>query len=104
MTFEARCAAARGRPHRPRTTAPGRLPGNIDGADGAAEKNMANKDQAEGEAKRTGGKIQEKAGEITGDRETQAEGQKHQVEGGAQKTKGDIKESVNDVVDSITKD
>ena len=37
---------------------------------------MANEDQAKGKAQKTGGKIQEKAGEITGDKDTQAEGQK----------------------------
>ena len=63
-----------------------------------------NKDQAEGSAKKTGGKVQEKVGEVTGDRETEAKGQANQVEGGAQKTKGDAKETFNDAVDSVKKD
>ena len=63
-----------------------------------------NKDQTEGGAKKGAGKVQEKAGELTGDKETQAEGQAKQVEGGAQQTKGDAKETFNDAVDSMKKD
>lgn len=56
-----------------------------------------NKDQAKGHMKDIGGKVQEKAGEITGNKEQQAKGIAHQAEGKVQKGVGDIKNAVKNV-------
>ena len=55
-----------------------------------------NKDQAKGHMKDIGGKIQEKAGEITGSPENQVKGKAKQVEGKMQKGVGDAKNIVSD--------
>jgi uncharacterized protein YjbJ (UPF0337 family) len=55
-----------------------------------------NKDQAQGVAKDVAGKVQETAGQVTGNREQQAKGVLRQVEGKGQKTLGDAKEIVED--------
>ncbi|HEX9172879.1 MAG TPA: CsbD family protein [Telluria sp.] len=55
-----------------------------------------NKDQIKGKAKDIGGKIQEKAGEVTGSSKQQAEGLANQAEGKMQKKVGDVKEAVKD--------
>ena len=51
-----------------------------------------NEDQIKGKAKDIGGKIQEKVGEATGNRQTQREGQSKQVEGKVQEKAGDVKD------------
>jgi uncharacterized protein YjbJ (UPF0337 family) len=53
-----------------------------------------NKDQAKGHMKDIGGKVQEKAGEMTGSKEQQAKGMAHQAEGKVQKGVGDDKNAV----------
>ena len=58
-----------------------------------------NKDQAQGVAKDVAGKLQETAGQVTGNREQQARGVLKQVEGKGQKALGDAKE----VLDNATK-
>jgi len=50
-----------------------------------------NKDQAAGHAKDIAGKMQRKAGELTGDTEQQVKGGMRQVEGKLQKSVGDAK-------------
>ena len=55
-----------------------------------------NKDQAQGVAKDLAGKVQETAGQVTGNREQQAKGVLKQVEGKGQKALGDAKEIVED--------
>jgi uncharacterized protein YjbJ (UPF0337 family) len=60
-----------------------------------------NKDQITGTTKDIAGKIQEKAGNITGSKEDQAEGLAKQVEGKIQKGVGDAKETVKDAVDKL---
>ena len=55
-----------------------------------------NKDQAQGVAKDVAGKLQETAGQVTGNREQQAKGMLKQVEGKGQKALGDAKEIVED--------
>lgn len=59
-----------------------------------------NKDQVKGGAKEIGGKIQEKAGELTGSEKQQIKGLKNQVEGKVQKGYGDAKEKLDDLNDS----
>jgi uncharacterized protein YjbJ (UPF0337 family) len=56
-----------------------------------------NKDQIKGSMKDTAGKVQEKVGEATGDRDTEAKGVGNQAEGKVQKTVGDVKDAVNNL-------
>ena len=58
-----------------------------------------NKDQITGTAKDLGGKVQEKAGELTGSDKQQLKGLKNQVEGKIQKGVGDVKEAIDDAKD-----
>ena len=55
-----------------------------------------NKDQVQGAATDLVGKVQEAAGELTGNREQEAKGILKQVEGQGQKALGDAKEIVKD--------
>ena len=55
-----------------------------------------NKDQVKGEAKDIAGKIQEKAGKVTGSTEQQVKGIGKQISGKVQKGFGDAKESAKD--------
>jgi uncharacterized protein YjbJ (UPF0337 family) len=55
-----------------------------------------NKDQIKGTAKDLGGKVQEKAGKLTGNQKQQIKGLKNQVEGKIQKGLGDVKEAFDD--------
>ena len=59
-----------------------------------------NKDQIKGGAKDIGGKVQEKAGELTGSEKQQIKGMKNQVEGKVQKGYGDAKENLEDANES----
>lgn len=52
-----------------------------------------NKDQAKGAVKDAAGKVQQKVGEVVGNKEQQFKGLKKQVEGQAQKAVGDIKDA-----------
>jgi uncharacterized protein YjbJ (UPF0337 family) len=53
-----------------------------------------NDDQIKGKAKDIGGKIQEKVGEVTGNRQQQGEGLSNQAEGKVQEKVGDLKDIV----------
>ncbi len=53
-----------------------------------------NKDQVEGKAKNIAGKVQEKVGELTGNKSQQAKGLAKQVAGTTQEKVGDLKETV----------
>ncbi|EFL88546.1 CsbD family protein [Ahrensia sp. R2A130] len=55
---------------------------------------MANTDQSEGMGKKIVGTIKEAVGKVTGDKETEAEGQVDQAEGEVQKTWGDVKDKL----------
>lgn len=55
-----------------------------------------NKDQVKGTVKDVAGKVQEKAGELTGSEKQQVKGLKNQVEGKVQKGYGDVKEAFKD--------
>ena len=61
------------------------------------EELIMNKDQVKGAAKDIGGKIQEEAGRLVGNKEQEAKGLKHQVEGKVQKGAGDLKEAFADL-------
>ena len=60
-----------------------------------------NKDQVKGAVKDVAGKVQSKAGEITGSTEQQAKGMVKQVEGKTQKKVGDAREVLKDSVKKI---
>lgn len=59
-----------------------------------------NKDQVKGAAKDIGGKIQEKAGKLVGNKEQQVKGMKNQIDGKVQQHIGNVKEAVKDAVKS----
>ncbi|MFJ3056714.1 CsbD family protein [Herbaspirillum sp. NPDC087042] len=52
-----------------------------------------NKDQIKGSVKEAAGKVQEKTGELTGNKTQQLKGAAKQVEGTVQKAYGDAKEA-----------
>jgi len=60
-----------------------------------------NKDQVKGAVKDAAGKVQSKAGELTGSTEHQVKGMAKQVEGKTQKKVGDAKEIVKDTAKKI---
>ncbi|MFJ3048288.1 CsbD family protein [Herbaspirillum chlorophenolicum] len=53
-----------------------------------------NKDQVKGSLKQAAGKVQQKAGELTGSQTQKIKGAAKQVEGNVQKSYGDAKESM----------
>ncbi len=54
-----------------------------------------NRDQVKGTAKDVAGKIQQKVGEVTGNRTQQAKGAAKQVEGKVQKGVGNVKQALH---------
>lgn len=62
-----------------------------------------NKDQVKGTAKDIGGKIQEEAGRLVGNKTQEAKGLKHQAQGKLQKGVGDLKEAVADLKVAVKK-
>ena len=56
-------------------------------------------DRIKGPLKETGGKAKEGWGDLTDDRETEAEGEADQAEGKLQNTWGETKDNVRDAVD-----
>jgi uncharacterized protein YjbJ (UPF0337 family) len=62
-----------------------------------------NKDHVKGTVKDIAGKVQEKAGELTGSEKQQLKGVKNQVEGKIQKGVGDVKDAFKDAADDPAK-
>jgi len=60
-----------------------------------------NRDEAEGKFEQAKGTVKEKAGEFTGDRELEADGEADRVEGETQETWGKFKRGVSETVDSV---
>jgi uncharacterized protein YjbJ (UPF0337 family) len=56
------------------------------------------KDRPKGAVKKTGGKVKEIAGKITGDKSTEAGGKRDQVEGSIQEGWGKTKDAARDIV------
>ena len=54
-----------------------------------------NRDQVKGAAKNVAGKVQQKAGELTGNKTQQAKGAAKQVQGTAQKGVGNFEQAVD---------
>ena len=59
---------------------------------------IMNKDQVNGKLQDIGGKIQEEAGKLVGNKEQEAKGVLNQVEGKTQEKLGDAKEIVKDAL------
>ena len=62
---------------------------------------MADKDQYKGKANEGFGAVKEKAGEFTGDRNMQAEGNAQKNEGKLQHAVGNVKDAAGDAVDAV---
>ena len=60
-----------------------------------------NHDEVEGKLDQAAGTIKSKVGEVTGDRETEAEGDVQHAEGETQETWGKVKRGVGDAVEGI---
>ena len=60
-----------------------------------------NKDQVKGTIKNVAGKVQQKAGELVGNKTQQAKGLQKRIVGKAEKMLGDVKEVVKDVVHKL---
>ncbi len=60
-----------------------------------------NKDEVEGKYEQAKGWVKDKAGEATGDRDLEAEGEAQNVEGKTQETWGKFKRGVGDTVDAV---
>jgi len=62
---------------------------------------IPNKDEVEGKVENVTGKIKEGVGNLTGDRDLEAEGEADQVEGQTQESWGKLKRGVGDAVDAV---
>ena len=60
-----------------------------------------NKDEMEGKVEQGKGWVKDKAGEVTGDKSLEAEGEAEHAEGEAQESWGKFKRGVSDAVDSV---
>ncbi len=62
---------------------------------------IPNKDEAEGKWEQVKGTVKEKVGEVTGDRDLEAEGEAQNATGEGQETWGKFKRGVGDAVDAV---
>lgn len=62
---------------------------------------IPNKDEAQGKWEQVKGTVKDKVGEVTGDRDLEAEGEAQNAEGETQETWGKVKRGVGDVVDAV---
>jgi uncharacterized protein YjbJ (UPF0337 family) len=60
-----------------------------------------NEDEVEGQWEQAKGWVKDKAGEVTGDRELEAEGEADRAEGKTQEAWGDIKSGVGDAIKGV---
>ena len=60
-----------------------------------------NKDEAEGKWEQVKGTVKDKVGEVTGDKDLEAEGKVQNAEGETQETWGKFKRGVGDTVDAV---
>ena len=60
-----------------------------------------NEDQAEGKWEQAKGWVKDKAGEVTGDRDLEAEGEADRAAGKGQEAWGDVKGGVGDAIKGI---
>lgn len=62
---------------------------------------IPNRDEMEGKFDQAKGTVKDKAGEVLGDRQMEAEGEAEHAGGEAQETWGKFKRGVSDAVDSV---
>ena len=62
---------------------------------------IPNKDEVEGMWEQVKGKVKDNVGEVTGDRDLEAEGEVQNAEGETQETWGKLKRGVSDTIDSV---
>ncbi len=62
---------------------------------------IPNKDEVEGKWEQVKGTVKEKVGQVTGDRELEAEGEVQNAEGETQETWGKFKRGVGDTIDAV---
>ena len=62
---------------------------------------LPNNDEMEGKFEQAKGWVKDKAGEVTGDHDLEAEGEVQNAEGKTQETLGNIKSGVGDAVDAV---
>ena len=62
---------------------------------------LPNKDELEGKWEQTKGSVKEGVGNLTGDRDLEAEGEAEQAGGKAQEGWGSVKRGVGEAVDSV---
>ncbi len=60
-----------------------------------------NQDEVEGKFENVKGKVKEGVGDLTGNRDLEAEGQADQAEGKTQESWGKVKRGVGDAVDAV---
>jgi uncharacterized protein YjbJ (UPF0337 family) len=60
-----------------------------------------NRDEVEGKWEQVKGTVKDKVGEVTGDRELEAEGEAQDAAGKAQENWGGFKRGISDAVDSV---
>ncbi len=60
-----------------------------------------NKDEVEGKLDQAKGTVKSKIGEVTGDRQTEAEGDAENAEGHTQEAWGKVKRGVGDTVEAV---
>ena len=62
---------------------------------------IPNNDELEGKWEQVKGTVKDKVGEVTGDRDLEAEGEIQNAEGETQETWGKIKSGVGDTIDAV---
>ena len=62
---------------------------------------IPNKDEMEGKWEQVKGTVKDKVGEVTGDRDLEAEGEVQNAEGETQETWGKFKRGVGETVDAV---
>lgn len=62
---------------------------------------VPNNDEVEGKFEQAKGWVKDKAGEVTGDRDLEAEGEVQNAEGKTQESWGKVKHGVGDAVDAV---
>ena len=62
---------------------------------------MPDMDELKGKAREAGGTVQEKAGEATGDRQMEAEGNERKNEGKLEGALGKVKNAAGDAADAV---
>lgn len=62
---------------------------------------VTSKDELEGKFEQAKGYVKDKVGEVTGDKQLEAEGEVQQAEGETQEAWGKVKRNVSDAVDAV---